>query len=240
MIEFDSVTKRYGSVVAVDTVSCTVEKGEFFALLGPNGAGKTTLVRIMMGFSTAGGGATRIGGVSSGTPAARKSLGYLAENHRIPPFLTGWSFVMRCAVLRGITGDRARRAVDEAVGRVGMSAESRRKARGYSKGMSQRIGLAAAIVGNPDILVLDEPTSGLDPIGVRDVRELLKEQHGRGATIFLNSHYLTEVERLCNTAAVINRGKIVVKDAVEKIAVEGESLEDVFVRLVEGRNESTR
>lgn len=240
MIEFSSVTKRYGPVVAVDDLSCTVERGEFFALLGPNGAGKTTLVRILMGFSRAGRGSGRIGGVPSDTPAARRSLGYLAENHRIPPHLTGWQYVKRCASLRGLTGEAARRAVGEAVEKVGMAGEARRKARGYSKGMSQRIGLAAAIVGAPDVLVLDEPTSGLDPIGVRDVRELLRRQHERGATVFLNSHYLTEVERLCDTAAIINRGKIVVKDAIEKIATEGESLEEVFVRLVGGRNDGSR
>jgi ABC-2 type transport system ATP-binding protein len=148
--------------------------------------------------------------------------------------------VSRCAALRGLSGAAGRKAVDEAVEKVGMTAESNRAARGYSKGMSQRIGLAAAIVGNPAVLVLDEPTSGLDPLGVRDVRELLGEQQARGATIFLNSHFLTEVERLCDTAAIINRGKIIVKDAIEKIAAEGESLEDVFVRLVEGGDGSAR
>lgn len=237
MISLNSVTKKFKSVIAVDNVSYTVSKGEFFALLGPNGAGKTTIVRMLMGFSMPTKGELSIDGVTAHHSHARHKVGYLAENHRIPPFLSGWEYLVRHAALMGITGQKATIEINELLEQVDMINEKKRKSQTYSKGMSQRIGLAAALLGKPKLLILDEPASGLDPIGIRDFREILENQRKDGTTIVLNSHFLSEVERICDTAAIMNKGTILVKDSIDSIVKENETLEDVFVRLVDKRHE---
>jgi ABC-2 type transport system ATP-binding protein len=234
MISIQSVSKRYGGLVAVNDVSCSIEKGEVFALLGPNGAGKTTLVRMLMGFSQPSAGNIEIEGVPADDPACRKQVGYLAEQHRIPPYLSGQEYLMRHAALCGLSGAEAKRSVAEVLEKVGMAGKEKQRAGTCSKGMNQRLGLAAAILGNPKLLVLDEPGSGLDPLGMRDVRGVLETLRSEGLTIFLNSHMLSEVERVCNRAAIMANGKIVVQGEIDVIVGEGESLEDVFVRSVEG------
>jgi ABC-2 type transport system ATP-binding protein len=235
MISLHNVTKQYGSVVAVDNVSFTVEPGEFFALLGPNGAGKTTIVRMLLGFCRPTTGTLTVNGVESWSTNARREVGYLAEQHRIPPMLTGQEYLMRCAALCGLGNDQARREVGAALERVGMHGKERQRAGTYSKGMGQRIGLAAAMLSQPKLLILDEPVSGLDPLGIRDVRLILEEMRNHGTTIFLNSHLLSEVEKTCTSAAIMNNGRIAVKDSIVAIVKEHESLEDVFIRMVEKR-----
>jgi ABC-2 type transport system ATP-binding protein len=234
MISFENVTKAYGNLVAVDGVSYTVQKGEAFALLGPNGAGKTTLVRLLLGFSRCSAGSITIEGLSAGRSASRSKLGYLAEIHRIPPYLSGRQYLLRHAAFCGLNGHRARAAVEEILKRVGMHGQEKKKASHYSKGMIQRIGLGAALLGDPELLVLDEPVSGLDPLGMRDVRVLLEGFKKGGGTIILNSHLLSEVERLCDSIAIMHRGRIVAKGGLLQIVHGDESLEDVFIRHVEG------
>lgn len=233
MIRVESVTKRYDGLKAVDNVSYTVEPGEVFALLGPNGAGKTTLVRMLMGFARPTCGRLLIDGVPVSDPACRKKVGYLAEGHRIPPFLTGYEYLMRHAGLCGMARVDAVKEVGSMLEKVGMADKGRQRAGTYSKGMSRRVGLAAALIGNPRLLILDEPVSGLDPLGIRDVRTLLEQLQNQGTTIVLNSHLLSEVERVCSTAAIMTGGRIRVKDRIDNIVTKGESLEDVFVRYVE-------
>jgi ABC-2 type transport system ATP-binding protein len=234
MISIESVSKRYGGLIAVNDVSCSIEKGEVFALLGPNGAGKTTLVRMLMGFSRPSAGEIEIDGIPAHDPACRKRVGYLAEQHRIPPYLSGLEYLNRHAALCGLSRAEAKRAVAEVLEKVGMSGKERQKTGTCSKGMNQRLGLAAALLGNPKLLILDEPGSGLDPLGMRDVRVVLENLRSEGLTIFLNSHLLSEMERVCSTAAIMVQGKIVVQGGIDVIVGEGESLEDVFVRSVEG------
>lgn len=234
MISFENVTKNFGNLVAVDAVSCTVRKGEAFALLGPNGAGKTTLVRMLLGFSRCTAGRITIDGLPAGRSASRRKLGYLAEIHRIPPYLSGVEYLLRQAAFCGLTGSPARAAVDDMLQRVGMQGREKKKACHYSKGMIQRIGLGAALLGDPELLVLDEPVAGLDPIGMRDVRVLLEAFKQTGGTILLNSHLLSEVERLCDSVAIINKGRIVVKGDLAQIIQDNQTLEEVFIRHVEG------
>ncbi|MBW2145296.1 MAG: ABC transporter ATP-binding protein [Deltaproteobacteria bacterium] len=235
MISLDKVTKKYGALIAVDDVSYTVNRGEFFALLGPNGAGKTTIVRMLLGFSRHTDGTIAIDGILAGNSESRKNVGYLAEFHRIPPYLSGQEYLMRHAAFCGLTGNSAKKAVGEILELVGMTGSEKKKASVYSKGMAQRIGLGAALLGNPELLVLDEPASGLDPLGMRDVRVILEEFKNRGNTIILSSHLLSEVERLCDTAAIMNKGRIVIKDSISKIVHDHETLEEVFIRHVEGK-----
>ena len=235
MLAFQSVTKKFGAFTAVDAVTFTVAPGEYMALLGPNGAGKTTLVRMLMGLSRPTGGTIRIGGVACTEPQARQGVGYLAERHRIPPHLTGRRFLLRHAALCGLPGEEAAERCDTLLEKVGMAGRDRQRSKTYSQGMSQRLGLAAAMMGDPSVLVLDEPATGLDPLGIREVREILEQLRARGVTVLLNSHLLSEVARTCDSAAVIHEGRILIKEPLVAIAGRGETLEDVFVQLVRGR-----
>ena len=234
MIELKNITKRYDSLMAVDNVSFSVKTGECFALLGPNGAGKTTIVKMLLDFTRPTSGSLSLNGIPSNLAECRQSIGYLAENHHIPPSLSGWQYLLRCAELldkiRPEAIDQCRRIVEL----IGMQGRENTKVGTYSKGMVQRFGLGAALMGDPKLLILDEPTSGLDPIGIREIRQLLESLKGQGMTIFLNSHLLSEVEKICDTAAIISRGKLLVKDTISAIVKGGETLEDVFVRLVKG------
>ncbi|MBW4055673.1 MAG: ABC transporter ATP-binding protein [Proteobacteria bacterium] len=234
MIELKNVTKRYDSLMAVDNVSFSVKTGEYFALLGPNGAGKTTIVKMLLDFTRPSSGSLSVRGIPSALAECRQSIGYLAENHHIPPSLSGWQYLLRCAELLDIRRSEAIDHCRHIVELIGMQGREDTKAGTYSKGMIQRFGLGAALMGDPKLLILDEPTSGLDPIGIREIRQLLESLKSQGMTIFLNSHLLSEVEKICDTAAIINRGKLLVKDAISAIVKDGETLEDVFVRLVKG------
>lgn len=234
MIELHEVTKRYGSLTAVDRISFSVAKGEYFSLLGPNGAGKTTLVKMLLDFTRPTSGTLSVNGISSKDPACRTAVGYLAENPRIPPNLTGWQYLHRCAELLGMRRSEAAEQSGKIVELIGMKGREHTKAGTYSRGMIQRFGLGAALTGNPKLLILDEPTSGLDPIGIREIRQLLESLKHQGMTILLNSHLLSEVEKICDTAAIINSGKLLLKDSISSIIKDGETLEDVFVRLVKG------
>jgi ABC-2 type transport system ATP-binding protein len=234
MIELKNVTKRYDSLTAVDNVSFSVNTGEYFALLGPNGAGKTTIVKMLLDFTRPTSGSFTLNGIPSTHAECRTSIGYLAENHHIPLCLSGWQYLLRCAELLDVSRSDAMDQCRRIVELIGMQGREHAKVGTYSKGMIQRFGLGAALMGDPKLLILDEPTAGLDPIGIRELRQLLESLKGQGMTIFLNSHLLSEVEKICDTAAIINRGKLLVKDTISAIVKDGDTLEDVFVRLVKG------
>jgi ABC-2 type transport system ATP-binding protein len=231
VIRLTDVTKKYGSLTAVDTVSFSVNPGDYLALLGPNGAGKTTIVRMLLDLSHPSSGHLFVNGRYSSDPVSRTAVGYVGENHRIPSHLSGWQYLRRCAELLGL-----RESLEEC-GRVlrlvGMEGRENVKAGTYSKGMTQRIALGAALLGRPRLLVLDEPVSGLDPIGIRDMRLLLESQKNEGMTLFLSSHLLSEVEKICDSVAIIDRGKLLIKDRISAIAQGNETLEDVFLRFIE-------
>jgi ABC-2 type transport system ATP-binding protein len=237
MIILDSVTKKFGAFAAVDNVSYEIQKGEFFALLGPNGAGKTTIVRMLLDFIKPSSGSITINGRPASDPQARKHIGYIAEQHMIPPYLSGLEYLARHASLIGLSGKDAEKEIDRVLDIVAMKGPERKKSATYSKGMKQRIGLGAALLGQPTLLILDEPITGLDPIGMRDVRKILENLRGKGVTVILNSHQLSEVEKTCETAAILHKGKILIKDTISAIVKEHETLEDVFVRYIEHKNE---
>jgi ABC-2 type transport system ATP-binding protein len=237
MISLNSVTKIFGTFTAVENISYTIEAGDHFALLGPNGAGKTTLVRMLLDFIKPTAGRITISGVPVSDPESRKHIGYLAEQHVIPPYLSGLGYLMRHASLIGLSGKNAAVEVDRVLEMVAMKGGEKKKSVTYSKGMKQRIGLAAAILGSPKLLILDEPTAGLDPIGIRQVRKILENLYDKGITVILNSHLLSEVEKTCKTAAIMNKGKILIRDSILSIVKDGETLEDVFIKYIENENE---
>ena len=223
MIRTEGLTKRFGGLVAVDGLDLDVGEGDLFGFLGPNGSGKTTTVRMLLGlvFATSG----RIELLGRPMPrAAREVLpqvGSLVEGPAFYPHLSGRAnlslFDAAGPSGPGGTGRDRRRRVDDALAQVGLEEVGRRPVRAWSTGMRQRLGLAAALLRAPRLLVLDEPTSGLDPHGMREVRDLLAELVAGGTTVFLSSHLLAEVELVCTRAAIVDRGRLVAQDRVDAL-----------------------
>ncbi|HEX2964470.1 MAG TPA: ABC transporter ATP-binding protein [Syntrophorhabdaceae bacterium] len=232
MIEFEAVTKKYGSRVAVNSVSLFVRKGESFALLGPNGAGKTTIVKMLFDFIRPDSGRIHMRGLPCSLSSSRKGVGYLPENFRAPPYLTGLEYLMRCCSLTGFSNSAGRKECLRLIELIGLKGRELSKVGTYSKGMVQRLGLGAALIGSPELLVLDEPVAGLDPLGIREIRILLESLREEGVTVFLNSHLLSEVERICDYAAIIQKGRLLMKENITNLIREGETLEDVYVRVI--------
>jgi len=202
-----------------------VAGGGVFGLLGPNGAGKTTLVKLALAIAFPTSGRARVLGRAPGDIAAKARIGYLPENHRYPSHLTGEQVLHYFARLSGLRDPERSRRVAALLKRVRMEGARDVKVHRYSKGMMQRLGMAQALVNEPDLLILDEPTDGVDPVGRREIRDLLLEQKERGTTIFLNSHLLSEVERLCDRVAILKEGRLVREGNVEDLTRPGGSYE---------------
>jgi len=228
------LAKRYGSVVALKGVDLDVGEGELFGLLGPNGAGKSTLVKIAVGLVRASGGTAEVAGARAGSRAARASLGYLAELFRFPGWYTADEVLELHQRLAGSRGGAAERA--RLLELVALADAAKRRVDGMSKGMQQRLGVAQALVGEPRILLLDEPTSALDPVGRRTVRLLLEELRGRGVSVLLNSHLLSEIELVCDRVAILLAGEVVAAGTPAELArPRGVELEtDEGVRTIAG------
>jgi ABC-2 type transport system ATP-binding protein len=207
-LEVVGVSKIYHSLVAVDTVSFVMYRGEAFGFLGPNGAGKSTFVKMITGLVHPTAGTIHILGQPIGHLETRKRIGYLPELPTFHRWLKAQEFLAFHGCLYGLRGERLRKRCHEVLTMVGLEGRERQRLGTFSKGMLQRIGLAQALINNPDLLILDELVSGLDPVGVRDMRELLLGLKSSGISIFLNSHQLADVEVLCDRVAIINQGRI--------------------------------
>jgi ABC-2 type transport system ATP-binding protein len=199
--------KRYGRLRALDGVDLEVGEGELVGLLGPNGAGKSTLVKVACGLVRPTEGTAEICGARAGSAAARCALGYLAELFRFPGWVSADELLVLHQRLAGSKGGAAERG--ELLELVGLAEARDRRVEQMSKGMQQRLGIAQALVGSPQVLLLDEPTSALDPSGRRTVRVLLEELRSRGHAVLLNSHLLSEIELVCDRVAIISRGRLV-------------------------------
>ena len=220
----DRLTKAYGQTIALRGITLAVAPGEAVGLLGPNGAGKTTTVKILTGLVRPSSGTARLFGLPATDPRARVKLGYLPELFRFPDWMTGAQVVAFHAELAGVSrADRAARVAD-VLDLVGLGARGGDRVSAYSKGMSQRLGLAQAIVGRPELLLLDEPTSALDPVGRRDVRELVTALKADGVAVVLNSHLLSEVERVCDRVVVIDKGHVKFSGSLDQLTGEGPTL----------------
>jgi ABC-2 type transport system ATP-binding protein len=192
---------------ALKGVSLSVESGRVFGLIGPNGAGKTSLVKILLGLSVPSGGSARLLGGDPGSAAVRRRVGYLPEAMRLPEFFDAQGFVEYMGELNGVAKHVLRQRVPELLALVGL-AGVRKPVKQFSKGMLQRLGMAQALVNDPEVLFLDEPTDGLDPAGRKEVRDLLVRLRGQGKTVFLNSHLLSEIEMVCDQIAILDRGEV--------------------------------
>jgi ABC-2 type transport system ATP-binding protein len=216
-IEIAHLHKAYGRKIALHDLDLTVQSGEVFGFLGPNGAGKTTMVKVLLGLTRPTRGTARIFGQPAGYPDARRRIGYLPENFRFHDWLTGAELLDFHGRLAHLSKAERHERIPKVLELVGLSGRGNDRIRGYSKGMTQRIGLAQAIIHEPDLVLLDEPTSALDPVGRREVRDLIRMFAGRGMTVFLNSHLLSEIEMVCDRVAIVDRGRVVRSGALQDL-----------------------
>jgi len=246
MIKISGLSKFFkggarGVVRALDDVSFDVHAGEIFGLLGPNGAGKTTMVKLLLGSLNPTSGTASINGSDIATAGARGKVGFLPENHRFPPYLTGRQLLLCYGGMAGLSQTEIKSKIETLLKLVGMHEWQNTKLKKYSKGMMQRLGLAQALLNDPAIIFLDEPTDGVDPIGRREIRDILLNVKKQGRTIFLNSHLLAEVETVCDRVGVLNFGKLIKTGPVEGLisskpiySVETNELtEDIKAKIIE-------
>ena len=215
VIETTDLTKRFPAVLAVDRVSLTVEQGQVFGFLGPNGSGKTTTIGMLMGIITPTAGRFRLFG--AGAPrellAARARVGATLETPNFYPYLSGRDNLRIAAAIKGVGQAR----IEECLEIVGLRGRGGHRFRTYSLGMKQRLALAATMLNDPELIVLDEPANGLDPKGMKEVRDIIRILAGRGKTIFLSSHLLWEVERMCTHVSIVRKGRVVATGTVAEI-----------------------
>jgi ABC-2 type transport system ATP-binding protein len=210
-------------VTALSELSLEVREGEIFGLLGPNGAGKTTFIKVLLEIVFATSGSARMLGSPIGTPSAKSRVGYLPENHKYPDFLTGAQVLRYFGQLSGIPSDVREKRITDRLSLVGMEQWHKTKIRKYSKGMMQRIGLAQALINDPQLVILDEPTDGVDPLGRKEIRDMLLRLRDEGKTIFLNSHLLSEVELICDRVAILNKGRLIRLGTVRELTMQENS-----------------
>lgn len=231
VLEFEKISKEYrrffaGPVTALDRFSLQVARGEIFGFLGPNGAGKTTAIHLAMGFMRATSGSGRILGKPFGHAGTRRRVGFLAENVALYP-RKAEQLVRFYGGLNGMFGSRLKSRAREMLDLVGLGQEQRRNVGGFSRGMVQRVGLAQALVNDPELLILDEPTSALDPLARVQIRELLLRSRDAGKTVFLSSHLLSEAEQICDRVAVLNKGRLIALGKTSELLQTGDQVEVV-------------
>ena len=216
IVETERLTKRFGARVAVDAVDLLIPRGSAFGYLGPNGAGKTTLIRMLLGLTSATSGSMRLLGhpVPEERAAALARVGAIVEEPRFHPFLTGRENLEIVAAARDAA---AFERIDGALERVGLAARADERVKKYSLGMRQRLGVARALLGDPELLILDEPTNGLDPAGILEFRGLVRRLVGEGRTVVLSSHLLDEVEKITDAVAIVDRGRVVWQGPIDAI-----------------------
>jgi ABC-2 type transport system ATP-binding protein len=233
MIEVQHLTKRYGDLTAVSDISFSVASGQILGFLGPNGSGKTTTMRIITGFLPATSGTAKVSGfdIFEDSFEVRKRIGYLPEMPPLYNDMTVTAYLRFVARLKGMPRAEIADALDRALSRCGLSQVTDRVTGHLSKGYRQRVGLAQAIIHNPDVLILDEPTVGLDPQQIIEIRTLIKELAG-AHTVILSTHILPEVAQVCEKVVIINAGRVVKEDLIADLTKEGQTLEEVFLRAI--------
>jgi ABC-2 type transport system ATP-binding protein len=210
-------TSMRKTLTALDGVDFTVRPGELFGLLGPNGAGKTTTVKILLGLTRATQGQAMISGMPVANPESRRRVGYLPEGHKIPGYLTARQTLSIFGRMSGMDSAAIARQIPVLLDRVRLTQWIDVRVKKFSKGMTQRLGLASALIHSPNVLLLDEPTDGVDPVGRREIRDLLREEASRGTAVLLNSHLLSEIELTCDRVAVLRAGKVAAQGTVEEL-----------------------
>ena len=224
LIEVRALRKEYRSgvrrppITALDGIDFTVRAGELFGLLGPNGAGKTTTVKIVLGLTAPTDGTAFVGGLPVGNPESRRRVGYLPEGHKIPGYLTARQAMTIFGRMSGMSTDDIKTRIPELLDRVRLPQWADVRVKKFSKGMTQRLGLACALIHRPNVLLLDEPTDGVDPVGRREIRDLLRDEAAQhGTAVLLNSHLLSEIELTCDRVAVLRNGKVAAEGTIDEL-----------------------
>lgn len=231
-IEVQGVKKSYGIDFSLHDVNLTVGKGKIFALLGPNGAGKTTLVKLILSLMHVDQGSIKIHNRDATDHRSRIGVAFIPEKFSFFPYYTVRGVLEFFGAMKGLSGLALKQQIDDALSELSIKELENRKLQSLSKGQVQRTGLATLLIGDNDLLIIDEPFSGLDPIGMRDLKEILRKQRTLGKTVFINSHILSEMELICDDVAILNQGEILFSGSVESIMAQGQSLEDFFYQLV--------
>lgn len=240
-IEISNLRKIYSfsfgrkKITALDGIDIHVSEGELFGLLGPNGAGKTTTVKILLGLTRATEGTASINGKPVSSPESRRHVGYLPEGHRFPGYLTARETLSIFGRMSGVDPATLKSRMLPLLERLGIAQWIDVKVKKFSKGMTQRLGLASALIHEPTVLLLDEPTDGVDPVGRREIRDLLREEAQKGRTILVNSHLLSEIELTCDRVAVLRRGKVAAEGRIDELTKPSSFYKFAFTPM----NEST-
>lgn len=240
-ISYEAVHKKYRTGhkqrTVLESLTLSVASGEFYGLLGPNGAGKSTSIKLLLDLIRPDSGSISIRGLSNRQPPARRPIGYLPENPYFYHYLSGWDTLLFCGQASGMEKRQVRERGAELLEVLELTEAASRPVRSFSKGMSQRLGLAAALVHDPDILILDEPMSGLDPLGRHLVATLLGDLKKRGKTIFMSSHILSDIERLCDQVGIVYKSKLCFHGSVHELMQGHADLEAAFLAVVQKREE---
>ncbi|MCO4793713.1 MAG: ABC transporter ATP-binding protein [Bacteriovoracaceae bacterium] len=231
VIEAQNVSKSYGKVNALSSLSLTVEPGSVYALLGPNGSGKTTFVKSVLGLVRPMSGKILINGIESTDPKSRTGVSYLPEKFNFFPYYTIDGVIKFYGSMKGIKGPELDTQCLQAMKSLGIDDLMGKKVKECSKGQLQRTGIAGMLMGDSNILILDEPFSGLDPIAIKELKDLLKGLKDQGKTLFINSHILSEMEKLCDHAAILDKGECLAQGELPGM-LNGKSLEDFFYEKV--------
>ena len=238
-VEYPARDHQQPVKIAVKNLTLSVNAGEVFGFLGPNGAGKTTTMNVMLGFTNATSGDIFLFDANVRQPIARQRIGYLPEMTYYYKFLTAEELLRFYAQLFRIPKADAEQRIDDALKLVELDHARKRLIKTYSKGMQQRVGLAQALINNPDLLILDEPTSGLDPIGRMKVREIIQRLKNEGKTVFFSSHELGEVETICDRVAILHQGELKAQGRVKDLIEQHQcNLEQVFLRVIGFQNQN--
>ena len=214
VVQTESLTKRFGKIVAVDDLSLTVPRGHIFGLLGPNGSGKTTTISMLLGLTRPTSGSFSLFGAGMRRQDALRRVGAIVETPAFYPYLSGRQ---NLAYFQGVLGRGTPHELDDLLERVGLAERGDDRFHTYSLGMKQRLGLAYALLGDPELLFLDEPTNGMDPAGMAEIRELIRSLGTEDRTVFLSSHLLNEVEQVCDSLVILSKGKLIAQGSVAEL-----------------------
>ncbi len=231
-ISVSNLSKSYGSQIAVNAINFSINNGEIVGFLGPNGAGKSTTMKILAGFISCSSGEAMLNNsiISVDSLESKRQVGYLPEHNPLYIEMYIVEYLTFVGSFYGMTGQVLKKRIGEVINLVGLNPEKHKKIEQLSKGFRQRVGLAQALLHDPEVLILDEPTTGLDPNQLVEIRNLIKEI-GKNKTIILSTHIMQEVEAICDRVIIINKGNIVADDSLSSIKKNGETLEDVFRNL---------
>lgn len=232
LIRINNVKKSYGEEFTLQNINLTIEQGRIFSLIGPNGAGKTTLVKLILDLMHCDQGTITLNGVDSTHKESRMGVAFIPEKFTFFPYYTARGVLEFFGTMKGVSGDELKQQVDHALDELHIRDLENRKISKMSKGQMQRVGLASLLIGNNDLIILDEPFSGLDPIGIKDLKDIIKKLKSQGKTFFINSHVLLEMEHLCDEFAVLNKGRLLFNGTVESVVSKGTSLEDFFYKMI--------